>query len=90
MPIIALHSVDSFLPAIKMQPVKIEKLPGAHNKFCKARPVPLALENQVKAEIVSLEKRGIIKSVSASESASPVVWVKKKSGGLRMCSQHSR
>lgn len=84
-----IHTIDTHLPAIKMQPVKIEKLPNARNKFCKARPVPLALEGLVKTELASLEKRGIIKPASASECASPIVWVKKKSGGLRMCADFS-
>ncbi len=84
-----IHTVEARLPTIKMKPVKIERLQNAHNYFCKARPVPLALEDMVKSEIASLEKRGIIERASASECASPVVWVKKKSGGLRMCADFS-
>ena len=87
--IAAIHSTDEYLPAMKVQPATIEKLPHTRNIFCKARPVPLPLADIVKDELDSLERRGVIAPVSSSECASPVVWVKKKTGGLRMCADFS-
>lgn len=78
LPALMINTVeDNYLPAIKMQPVRIERLPDSVNKFCKSRPIPLAFEDKVKSELISLEKRGVIKPVSSSACASPVVWVKK-------------
>ena len=45
----------------------------------------------VNRHLEDLEKRGVIKRVTSSRYASPVVWVKKKDGSLRMtadCSFH--
>lgn len=64
---------------------KMELVEGATNKFCAARPVPLAIEQQVDDELNRLQKLGIITPISASENASPVVWVRKNDNSLRMC-----
>ena len=54
--------------------------------FCSARPVPLALEDQVNAELDRQERMGVIKKcVECVVDDSPVVWIKKPSGALRMC-----
>ena len=75
-----------FLPAIKGVTASMELLDGAKDVFCRARPVPLALEEMVSTELDRLERRGIISKLhSGSSNASPVVWVRKRNGGLRMC-----
>ena len=55
--------------------------------FCKARRIPMALQNEVNAELDNLEARGIIEKCTSVglENVSPVVWVRKKNGRLRMC-----
>ena len=64
----------------------IKLKPGAKDVFCAARPVPLALADQVRAELSRLETLGVISPCNTGvANASPVVWVKKKNGGLRMC-----
>ena len=73
------------LPPMKVEPVSIEITDEAELKFCKARPVPLPLVQEVNKELQRLEDRGIIKPVSSSRWASPDVWVKKRDGSLRMC-----
>ena len=80
-------STDSscYLPPMKIQPVSINVVDYSKLKFCKARPVPLPLVDQVNAELQRLQDQGIIKPVKSSKYASPVVWVKKRNGTLRMC-----
>ena len=57
--------------------------------FCKARPVPLAMQETVCKELDRLEKMGVISKLSAgANNASPVVWVKKPNGQLRMCADY--
>ena len=59
-------------------------------KFCKARTIPFALEESVKAELKRLEDEGVLKSISFSEWASPVVVVTKPGGGIRICGDFKR
>jgi transposase InsO family protein len=83
---LAANSIDDAeLPAMKVEPVTIEIMDEAQLRFCKARPVPLPMVDEVDKELQRLEQRGIIAPVSNSRWASPVVWVKKRDGSLRMC-----
>ena len=58
---------------------------NATPKFCKARPVPFAVQQQIEEELNRLQSQGIIEPVSHSEWATPVVPVPKKNGKLRLC-----
>ena len=59
---------------------------GAKDVFCRARSVPVALEPQVPKELDRLESLGIITPTQGGvANASPVVWIKKSNGLLRMC-----
>jgi len=80
-------SVDKTLSTIKGFEASIRLKPGSKNTFCKARRIPLALEKEVNMELDRLEARGIIEACNSFgiENASPVVWVRKKNGTLRMC-----
>ena len=49
--------------------------PDARSKFCKARPVPYALQEAVEAEYNRLESEGIVERVEFSEWATPMVHV---------------
>ena len=83
---LATNNIDEMrLPAMKVEPVSIEIVDESQLRFCKARPVPLSMEEEVSKELQRLEKKGIIKSVTSSRWASPVVWVKKRNGSLRLC-----
>ena len=73
------------LPPMKVEPVTIEIADESKLRFSKARPVPLPLLDTVNKELQRLEDKGVIKPVTSSRWASPVVWVKKRDGSLRMC-----
>ncbi len=74
------------LPVMKGVIAKMEVIEGAKNVFCRARPVPIALEAQVEQELQRLEALGVITPIDGGAvNASPVVWVKKPNGKLRLC-----
>ena len=52
--------VDNCLPAIKGVKARMELLKDAKRMFCRARPVPLALEDEIGRELDRLESQGII------------------------------
>ena len=58
---------------------------NAKPKFMKARPVPYALQGRVHKELTRLETLGIIKNVSHSDWASPIVPVVKDDNTVRIC-----
>ena len=58
---------------------------GAKPVYCKARPVPYALRDKIENELCRLEKNGIIKPVTTSEWATPIVPVLKSNGQIRIC-----
>ena len=70
---------------MKIDPIKVEVVDFSKLRFCKAHPVTLPLQGAVLTALEDLKKRGIIKPVSSSPYASPVVWVRKRNGALRMC-----
>jgi hypothetical protein len=61
---------------------------GAQPKFCKARPVPLALKSKVSDELHRLEQTGVIERVTFSQWAAPIVPVMKQNGQLRICGDY--
>ena len=61
------------LGTVKGITAKLEMKPDARPKFCKARPVPYALQEAVEAEYNRLESEGIVKRVEFSEWATPMV-----------------
>ena len=52
------------LGTVKGITAKLEMKPDAHPKFCKARPVPYALQEAVEAEYNRLEDRKVFRKVS--------------------------
>ncbi|XP_065188042.1 uncharacterized protein K02A2.6-like [Sycon ciliatum] len=73
------------LGTIKGQSAKIQLQGSPTPKSCRSRPVPYAVRTKVEAELLRLEGEGIIKPVSNTDWASPVVVVKKKNNTIRLC-----
>jgi transposase InsO family protein len=63
----------------------LQLMDGATPKYIKARPVPFAVKDKLRAEIDTLLKDGIIEPVAFSSWASPIVLIEKPDGTLRLC-----
>lgn len=83
-PVVINNAEVTAFPAMKVQPVSIDVDDSSRLRFCKARPVLLLMIDKVNEELLRLQEKGIIKPVPSSSYASPVVWVKKRDGTLRM------
>jgi hypothetical protein len=58
-------------------------------KFCKARPVPYAMQSRVETALLQIEKEGVITKVSTLPCAAPVVPVEKKDSTVCVCGDFS-
>jgi len=59
------------LGTLKGTKVTLQVDSSVQPKFCKARPVPLALQKKVAAELDRLEASGVIEKVAFSKWAAP-------------------
>ena len=57
-------------------------------KFHRTRTVPFALRGAVEQELNRLEEKGILKKVSHSELAAPIVPVPKKDRKVQVCGDY--
>ena len=62
--------------------------PDARPKFFKSRTVPFAIKGAIEQELDRLETNGVIRKVSHSEWAAPIVPVPKKDGKFRICGDY--
>ena len=67
---------------------KLKLKENATPKFHRPRTVPFALRGAVEQELNRLEEKGILKKVSHSEWAAPIVPVPKKDGTVRVCGDY--
>ena len=71
--------------------VQLKVAPDYKPVFSKARPVPLKLQDMVKAELLRLEEAGTITKVFSSETASPIVCLMKANrDNVRICVDYSQ
>ena len=78
---------DERLPAVKVYKAHVKLIPGSQPMFCKARKIPLPLQDKVKEKLEKKVRQGILEPVQPGgvTNASPVVWQRKKNGALRVC-----
>ena len=85
------HGVNNItaehLPAVKGYKAHVKLIPGTTPMFCKARKIPLPLQDEVTEKLEQMVRQGILELVQPGgvTNASPVVWQRKKSGELRLC-----
>jgi hypothetical protein len=73
---------------MKVPPVSLPLKPDAIPRYCRSRPIPLAMQGKLEAELTRLEKDGVIRPVEYSAWASPVVMVLKGDGRIRLCGDY--
>ncbi|CAB3257988.1 unnamed protein product [Arctia plantaginis] len=64
---------------------KLKLRDGATPTFHKAYSIPYSKKQEVEAELLNLVKSGIIKKVTHSDWASPIVIVEKSNKNIRVC-----
>lgn len=79
---------DKNIGMIKDFECHIQVREDATPRFSKAYEVPYALIDKFEKELSEHVKQGILKPVSYSDWASPLVPVKKPDGGLRICGDY--
>ena len=57
-------------------------------RYCKPRPVPLAMRAKVESELDRLQVEGVIRPVEFSEWEASIVPVLKASGDIRICGDY--
>ena len=75
------------LPAVKGYKAHVKLILGTQPLFCKARKIPLPLQDKVTEKLEQMVRQGVLEPVQPGgvTNASPVVWQRKKSGELRLC-----
>ena len=78
---------DERLPAVKGYKAHVKLIRGSQPMFCKARKIPLPLQDRVKEKLKTMVRQGILEPVQPGgvTNASPVVWQRQKNGALRLC-----
>ena len=85
------HGVNTIttehLPAVRGYKAHVKLIPGSQPMFCKARKIPLSLQNKVTDKLEQMVRQVIFGPVQPGgvTNASPVVWQREKSGELRLC-----
>ena len=76
------------LGTIRSFPASLQVRPEARPKFFKARSVLFAIKDAIEQELDRLETSGILKKVTSSDWAAPIVAVPKKDGKFRICGDY--
>lgn len=77
------------LGVIKGEEIKLEVKEDCKPIFHKPRPIPYAFKDKVEAELIKLEKQGVIEKVENSKWGTPLVPVLREDGDtLRLCANY--
>ena len=76
------------LGTMKTIKAELKLTENATPKFHRPRTVPFALKGAVEQELKRLEEKGVLKKVSHSDWAAPIVPVPKKDGKVRVCGDY--
>ena len=68
--------------------VKLIVYDGVSPTFFKPRPIPFALREKVETGLERLQGQGVIRPVTFSDWATPIVPVLKSSGEIRICGDY--
>lgn len=80
---------DGKLGKFKYNTINLNIEPNVKPIFCKPRPVPYAFRDTIEAELIRLEKLGVIEPIPTSEWGTPLVPVLKEDGSIRLCVDYS-
>jgi len=83
---------DVFSPGLgkcKGEKIHIELREDAQPSHFPPRQVPFALRERASKALDELESAGVLRRVTESEWATPVVWVEKNDGKVRLCADYS-
>ena len=70
--------------------VELKVDPDCKPTFCKARPVPYALNERIEKELERLVKDHIHESIQYSKRAAPIVPILKDDGTVRICGDYKQ
>jgi len=76
------------LGTLKHFKATLHLMPGATPRFCRPRPLPFSIREQVEGELDRLVEQGILQKVDYSEWAAPIVPVPKSNGAVRICGDY--
>ena len=73
----------------KYEKIQLSFKDNASPIFCKPRSIPFAFRDLVNAELIKLEKQGVITKVESSPGGTPLVPVLRANKILRLCANYS-
>ena len=76
------------LGTISQFQTKLQVRPDVSPKFFKPRTVPFVIKGAIEEELDRLEASGVLKNVTYSDWAVPIVPVPKKDGKFRICGDY--
>ena len=77
-----------WLSVLQLNWAKLYVAETVQPRYCKPRPVPLAMRAKVESELYRPQEEGVIRPVAFSEWAAPIVPVLKASGDIRICDDY--
>ena len=85
------HGVNNIttehLPAVKGNKAQVKLIPGSKPMCCKARKIPLPLQDKVTEKLEHMVRQDILEPLRPGgvTNVSPVVWQRKKSRRTEVC-----